>query len=167
MVAGGLALTGFAVGLVVAMLSDGLDGVNAGVADKAVGGIVIAAMAWLVWRVTVYPCLELPESRLTVRQPFATWTAPWHAVGRPDALDGLRVPLAGHGIVKPWAFSSSMLADLTGDLAANKAVVRLNSLRQVAGRDARTVERHGAFGLASLGFACALGLATAALASLV
>lgn len=73
------------------MLGDGVDGVNAGVADKVVGATVMATLAWLAWRVTLYPCVEVRESALIIRQPFVSYTAPWHAVGTPDALDGLRV----------------------------------------------------------------------------
>jgi hypothetical protein len=162
-----LVTTGIGVGLVMAMLDDGVNGVNAGVADKAVGATVLATMAWFTWRVTVYPCVEASESGLTVRQPFTSYKAPWHAVGTPDALDGLRVPLAGHGVVTSWAFSASLLADFMGDLAANNTVARLDQMRRAAVPDARIVERHRTLGLATLGLAWAVGLTTAVLASLV
>ena len=164
---GALTTFGLAVGGVLAVLGDGVNGVNAGVADKAVGAVVIATMAWLVWRVTMYPRVEVRSSALTVRQPFLSYTAPWHAVGTPDALDGLRVPLAGHGMVKPWAFSSSLLADLTNERAANKAVVRIEEMRRQAVADQCRVERHVALGLAPLGLAWLLASATAVLASLI
>lgn len=165
--AGALMTAGFAVGLVVAMLDDGVNGVNAGFDQKAVGATVICTVAWFIWRVTVYPCVEVTESRLTVRQPFTTYQAPWPAVGEPDALDGLRIPLAGHGVSRPWAFSSSLLADLTGDRVANEAVSRIDALRRGATRDPRAVERTRSLGLAGLGLACFAGLTVAAVASVL
>lgn len=172
---GALGTLGFAVGLVLAVVDDGVDGVNAGLTNKAVGAVVIATMAWLGWGVTLYPRVEVRSSALIVRQPFLSYTAPWYAVGAPDALDGLRVPLAGHGVVKPWAFSSSLLADLTGERAANKAVMRIEEgRRQAVGGQRRGerhverhVDRHVALGLAPLGLTWLFSLATAVLASLV
>jgi hypothetical protein len=164
-IAGGLATAGFAVGLVAAMLDDGVNGVNAALGQKAVGGIVIATMAWLVWRVTVYPCVQVTESRLTVRQPFSTYEAPWHAVGEPDALHGLRLPLAGHGVVKPWAFSASILSDFTGDRFANSAMTSVDEMRRGAARDAQTVERRWNVGVLTLALTWAIALTVAVLAS--
>ena len=163
---GALTTLGFAVGIVLAVVDDGVGGVNTGLINKAVGAVVLTTMAWLVWRVTLYPRVEVRRSALAVRQPFLTYTAPWHAVGSPDALDGLRVPLAGHGVVKPWAFSSSLLSDLTGERAANQAVARINEMRRQAVADQRHVERHRALGLVPLGLAWLLASATAVFASL-
>ena len=149
------------------MLDDGVNYVNAGLDQKAFGAAVFATMAWFAWRVTIYPCVEVSRSGLTVRQPFTTYEAPWPAVGTPDAMHGLRLPLAGQGVVTAWAFSPSMIADFSGDPSANRAVARIDRLRKKAARDGGTVKRRWSLGLSTLALTWAIAVTVAALASAV
>lgn len=162
-VPGLVALAGFAAGLVFVAVDDGVGGVNAGLVDKAVGGLVLSTLAWVCWRVAVYPSVDLTPSSLVVRQPGLRVEAPWQLVGTADALDGLRITIGGHGTVRPWAFSSSLLGSWTGEWSANRAVYEINKMRSSAVACTGSAKRHIDIGLPSLLIAWSSGLTAAAI----
>lgn len=127
----GLALTGVGGAAVVAVAVD--PGADDSLWSRLVGCLVLASMTWFAWRVAGHPAVVLDRATVTVRQPFRRHTAPWSLVGSAQPHDGLRLAMAGAGAVEVWAFSSSVLAALSGNRSATRAASRIDSARPVSG----------------------------------
>ncbi len=164
-VLGGLAVAGFATAWLLFVLLD--PGVDRSLAARAVGSVVLAALAWVTWRATLHPRVVVDQDRLLILQPLVRYEAPWSCVGSADVPDGLRVSLAGHAPVTAWAFSGSLLAFLSGDAAADRAADAVNARREGARPSRGIVVRRLDLGLGQASAFVGLALVGAALAWLL
>jgi hypothetical protein len=118
-------------------------GDNRTLTNRLIAAGVIGSMTWVMWRATVYPAVVIEEAGLVVRNPFSIYVVPWASLGEVRTVNGLELSVAGRKPVAIWAFSRSLLGELTGNRSANRARSVLEGMR-VSGssrRDTRPLHR--------------------------
>lgn len=157
-VAAAVLLTGALAGVVIFVAFE--PGVDQSLANRLVGCLVLTSGAHFVWRVAGHPAVVLGAGSVSVLQPFYDYVVPWRRLGSVNATDGLTLVVAGRSPIKAWAFSSSVLAALSGAWSGERAARRIEAARLQADSDAEVDEVAGrlSFGLPGLLVACSLAM---------
>jgi len=119
----------FVATLVVVMRDPGVDH---RLVSRTGAALVISSTTWFIWRVACHPAVVVDDEGLTVVNPFSRHRIPWGSLGDVITADGLEL-VAADRTVKAWAFSGSLMGDLTGDRSATRAREVIEASRAAGG----------------------------------
>ena len=149
-------VTGAFVGVVIFIAF--APGVDQSLGGRLTGCLVLTACAHFGWRMAGHPAVVLTAGSLSVLQPFYEHSVPWRRLGSVNASDGLTLAVAGRPPIQAFAFSSSVLAHLSGDWSGERAARRIEAarLQTHSGPKDGAVDGRCSFGLLQLLVACFL-----------
>lgn len=88
--------------------------------DRLSAWIGFGPIVWAIWQFGVAPRVVLNDSGVTIVNPIFRYEAPWSTVAGIGS-DDVAIQLNDGRTIRAFAFSESMLADLTGDRVVRRA----------------------------------------------
>ncbi|HEX6874463.1 MAG TPA: hypothetical protein VF165_02285 [Nocardioidaceae bacterium] len=105
-------------------------GVDHSLVSRVTAGLVVGANIWFIWRVAGHPAVLVSDAGVLVRNPFRRHVVPWILLGEVTVSDGLRFTVGGRESIRAWAFSGSVIGEVTGNWSATRAQLTIDSARQ-------------------------------------
>jgi hypothetical protein len=120
---GALALAGTlcAAAFVLVKPGDGLDTFT----GRLGYAVCLLPVAWVNWRAACHPHVLVTADAVTVAGPVSRTVISWSAIE--DVDDGVFIRLSNGKVIQSFAFSDSLLANLSGDRAARRAMLAIRS----------------------------------------
>lgn len=83
-------------------------------------GLMMSGAVWLIWRCTVAPAVVVGKDHVDVVQPFTAIRIPWQCLADLTGDDGFSLVLIDGRVIRPWAFSGSLVGNMAGNPSSRK-----------------------------------------------
>ncbi len=98
--------------------------------SRVVAGTVVTLSCWVGAVATFFPAVRLRPKELVVDNPLFTYRIPWRYVLDVEPDGGMEIRTRGAGEIGSFAFSSSLLGELTGNRTSRRVAAAILEYRR-------------------------------------